>query len=54
MTVLLLNWRQLTGRSIGDLQRLYCNTNVKEALIKSRDVRCVRCRWMQGVALKPR
>ena len=25
-------------------------TRSREALIKSRDTRCVRCRWMQGVA----
>src|SRR5436190_23904702 len=26
----------------------------REALIKSRDARCVRCGWMQGVAAQPR
>ena len=26
----------------------------REALIKSRDARCARCRWMQGVAVQPR
>ena len=26
----------------------------REALIKSRDARCVRCGWMRGVATKPR
>ena len=26
----------------------------KEVLIKSRDARCVRCRWMRSVAAQPR